>query len=172
MTIRFSRCTRFRSDSNWKDNYSLFGSYDFPLTGPGLRLNIYGGYSEFDLSSQTSDISFVGGGKFIGANLKYNVLQTNGWFFDVIGSISEEKSTVTPSLFPEFTASNVRMDLWGAAVDIHKRDDISNSSLGYKFTTSMGGSGEEEFSNGKDGRGERFHNSLLLGDAQPNARPQ
>jgi hemolysin activation/secretion protein len=141
----FMAVYQFRPDSSWNDNYSLFGSYDFPLAGPGLRLNIYGGYSEFDLSSQTSDISFVGGGKFIGANLRYNVFQTNGWFFDVIGSVSEEESKVTPSLFPEFTASKVRMNLWGAAVDIHKRDDVSNSSLGYKFTTSMGGSGEDEF---------------------------
>jgi hemolysin activation/secretion protein len=132
-------------DSSWEDNYSLFGSYDFPLAGPGLRLNIYGGYSEFDLSSNTSGIDFIGGGKFIGANLRYNIFQTDGWFFDVIGSISEEKSKTTPSLFPEFLASDVRMDLWGYAVDIHKRDDISNTSLGYQFTGCMGGSGEEQF---------------------------
>ena len=84
--------------SDWEDNYSLFGSYDFPLTGPELRLNIYGGYSEFNLNPQDSDIDFIGGGKFIGANLKYNVLQRRGWFLDVTGSISEEKSDDTPFL--------------------------------------------------------------------------
>jgi hemolysin activation/secretion protein len=141
----FSAMYQAPLDSTMEDNYSLFGSYDFPLAGPGLRLNIYGGYSEFDLSPEAGDIAFVGGGKFIGADLRYNALQVNGWFFDVIGSISEEQSKVTPSLFPEFTASSVRMDLWGGAVDIHKRDDVSNTSLGYRFTTSMGGSDEEEF---------------------------
>jgi hemolysin activation/secretion protein len=141
----FMAVYQFRPDSSWNDNYSLYGSYDIPVAGPGLRLNIYGGYSEFDLSSQTSDISFVGGGKFIGANLRYNVWQVNDWFIDIIGSVSEEKSKVVPSLFPEFTSSDVRMDLWGMALDIHKRDDVSNSSLGYKFTKSMGGSGVDEF---------------------------
>ena len=141
----FMAVYQFRPDSSWNDNYSLYGSYDIPLAGPGLRLNIYGGYSEFDLGSQTSNISFFGGGKFIGGDLRYNMFQVNDWFFDVIGSISHEESRVTPSLFPEFTASNVIMDLWGTGVDIHKRDDVSNTSLGYKFTTIMGGSNKEEF---------------------------
>ena len=83
-------------------------------------------------------------------------MQCHGWFFDVIGSISEEKSRITPSLFPEFTASNVRMDLWGVAVDIHKRDDMTNSQLGYKYTSSMGGSDEEEFIKARAGAERRF----------------
>ena len=29
---------------------SIFGSYDFPIAGPRLRLNAYGGYSEFDIN--------------------------------------------------------------------------------------------------------------------------
>ena len=141
----FSAMYQAPLDSTIGDNYSLFGSYDIPLTGPELRLNIYGGYSEFDLSPEASDISFVGGGKFIGANLRYNVWQTNDWFFDAIGSISQEQSKITPSVFPEYLASNVRMNLWGIAADIHKRNDVSNTSLGYKYTASMGGSDEDEF---------------------------
>jgi hemolysin activation/secretion protein len=135
-------------DSDWQDNYSLYGSYDFPLTGPELRLNIYGGYSAFNLNSQDSAIDFIGAGKFIGANLKYNVLQTRGWFVDLIGSISEEQSKITPffsGLIISEAASNIRMDLLGFAVDVHKRDDISNSSFGYKFTANAGGSDSEEF---------------------------
>lgn len=135
-------------ESDWEDNYSLFGSYDFPLAGPGLRLNIYGGYSEFDLSPEASDIDFFGGGRFIGADLRYNIIQVNDWFFDVIGSISEERSRIIPSEFefPELFASNVRMTLWGIAVDIHKRDDVSNTSIGYKRTSSMSASDQNEFS--------------------------
>jgi hemolysin activation/secretion protein len=139
-------------DSDWQDNYSLFGSYDFPLTGPELRLNIYGGYSAFNLTPQDSDLDFIGGGKFVGANLKYNVLQTHGWFVDVTGSISEEQSTLTPFLDSTVVVkSKTRMDLWGLGVDIHKRDDISMSSLGYKFSTSMGGSNDNEFNNIRQG---------------------
>ena len=139
-------------DSDWQDNYSLFGSYDFPLTGPELRLNIYGGYSAFNLTPQDSDLDFIGGGKFIGANLKYNVLQTYGWFVDVTGSISEEESTLTPFLgSTAVVKSKTRMDLWGLGVDIHKRDDISMSSLGYKFSTSMGGSNDNSFNNIRQG---------------------
>ncbi|MGA2071675.1 MAG: ShlB/FhaC/HecB family hemolysin secretion/activation protein [Sedimentisphaerales bacterium] len=135
-------------DSEWQENYSLFGSYDFPLTGPELRLNIYGGYSAFNLATQDSDLDFLGGGKFIGANLRYTVLQHRGWFFDIIGSVSEEESDETPFFashdIPEAT-STVRMTLVGGAIDIHKRDDTSNSSLGYKFTINTGGSDSEEF---------------------------
>jgi hemolysin activation/secretion protein len=138
-------------DGTVEDNYSLFASYDFPIAGPGLRLNIYGGYSEFDLSPQGSNIDFIGAGKFIGADLKYNVLQVNDWFLDLTTSISKERSKITPSLFPEFLASNVVMNLWGMAVDIHKRDDLSNTSLGYKFTASIGGSDGEEFVKSRTG---------------------
>jgi hemolysin activation/secretion protein len=142
---QFTAVYQFRPDSTWNDNYSLYGSYDFPIAGQGLRLNIYGGYSEFDLSSQTSDISFIGGGKFIGANLRYNVFQVDDWFFDVIGSFSEEESRNTPSIFPEFLASKVRMTLLGGGVDIHKRDDMYLASLGYKYTANVDGSDRSEY---------------------------
>jgi hemolysin activation/secretion protein len=142
---------QFKAESGIEDNYSLFGSYDIPIAGPKLRLNIFGGYSEFDLSPQATDIDFIGGGKFIGGNLRYNVFQTDGWFVDVIGTVSEEQSRITPSLFPEILGSNVRMHLWGYAVDIHKRDDIAITSLGYKNTASMGGSSRSEIEKARTG---------------------
>jgi len=139
---------QFPLDSDMQDNYSLFGSYDFPLAGPRLRLNIVGGYSEFLLNPKASDFDFLGGGKFIGANLRYNVFQTDGWFFDAVASVSEEISRLRAEFInvaiPE-GSSHVRMHLWGLGADIHKRDDMSLSSLGYKFTTSMGGSEADEF---------------------------
>ncbi|MBN2020241.1 MAG: ShlB/FhaC/HecB family hemolysin secretion/activation protein [Sedimentisphaerales bacterium] len=155
-------------DSGIEDNYALFGSYDIPINGPKLRLNIYGGYSEFDISPEATEAQFIGGGKFIGANLKYNVLQSNGWFFDIIGTVSEEISKNT-SFFDdlEITSSSVRMHLWGAGIDVHKRDDVSNAALGYKLTASMGGSEQEEFTRSRpptppDGLGAEkdfaFHN--------------
>ncbi len=131
-------------ESDIGDNYALYGSYDFPVWGPKLRLNIYGGYSEFDVSSQASDIDFLGGGKYIGARLRYNVFQVGGWFVDFVGSYSHEESKITPSLFPEFLSSDVKMDLWGWAVEVHKKDDRSNSELGINEVHSINGLGSDD----------------------------
>ncbi|MDT8300153.1 MAG: hypothetical protein RQ760_01635 [Sedimentisphaerales bacterium] len=53
-------------DSTFDDNYGVFCSYDFPLLGPRLRLNLYGGHSEFDISSSSGPIDFLGRGTFYG----------------------------------------------------------------------------------------------------------
>ena len=132
-------------DSSIEDNYSLFGSYDLPLMGPRLRLQLYGGYSEFDIVPESGLFNFLGSGSFYGGRLRYNVYQTNGWFFDVTGSMSHEKSKITPSLFPEFLASDVKMDLWGIGLDIHRKDDMSQTSFALSRIESMGGSDREEF---------------------------
>ena len=131
-------------ESDITDNYALYGSYDFPIWGPKLRLNIYGGYSEFDVSSQASDIDFIGSGKFIGTKLRYNVLQKDGWFLDFVGSYSHEESKITPSLFPEFLSSDVKMDLWGWAVEAHKTDDVANTELGFSEVQSIDGLGSDD----------------------------
>jgi hemolysin activation/secretion protein len=146
-------------DSEWKENYSLFGSYDFPLTGPELRMNIFGGYSEYNLNQQDSGFDFLGDGKFIGSSLKYNILQRHGWFFDITGSISYEESSNTPFFnsneVPE-EASDFTMIPVGVALDIHKRDDISNSLFGYKFTANTGGSSEDAFNRSRVGDVDKF----------------
>ena len=133
-------------ESDWGENYSLYGSYDFPICGPRLRLNVYGGYSEYDISAE--GLGFVGNGSFIGGQLRYNVLQTNGWFLDVTTSLSHERSKVTSSLaalFPGFFASDVEYQLWGIGLDIHKRDDMAQSSLTFERVQSVGGSKEKYF---------------------------
>jgi hemolysin activation/secretion protein len=127
------------------DNWSIFGSYDFPVMGPRLRLNLYGGYSEFDISPQNGPIDFLGSGKFYGGVLRYNLFQQDKWFFDVTGSLSHEQSDITPSLFPEFFSSNVKMDLWGIGADIHHRDDMSTSELTVTRVQSFGGSDQSAF---------------------------
>jgi len=68
---------------DFEENYSLFGSYDFPVMGPRLRLNVYGGYSEFDINPESGLINFLGSGKFYGGVLRYNLLQQEGWFLDI-----------------------------------------------------------------------------------------
>ncbi|UCD00286.1 MAG: ShlB/FhaC/HecB family hemolysin secretion/activation protein [Phycisphaerales bacterium] len=127
------------------ENYSLFGSYDFPVMGPRLRLNLFGGYSEFDIDTEAGPIDFLGSGTFYGGMLRYNLFQQDKWFFDVTGSVSHEESDITPSLFPEFFASNVKMDLWGVGADLHHRDDMSTTAVTVSRVQSFGGSDQKEF---------------------------
>jgi len=139
---RFSAMYQAPWDSGIVDNYALFGSYDFPLFTPRLRLNFYGGHSEFNVTPQGGPFNFLGRGSFYGSILSYNVFQMDNWFVDVTGSLSRENSKVTPTLG---LASDVDMDLWGIGVNIHRSDDMSNTSLTFNRIESMGGSSREEF---------------------------
>ena len=139
------------ADSSVDDNYSLFGSYDFPLMGPRLRLGLYGGHSEFDIVPEAGLFNFLGSGSFYGGILRYNVFQTNGWFFDVTGSLSHERSKITPSLFPEFLASDVKMNLWGVGLDIHRSGDMSSTSFAFNRVQSIGGSDRAQFALSRTG---------------------
>ncbi len=140
---RFSAMYQAPWEKGIEDEYSLFGSYDFPVFTPRLRLNLYGGYSQFDITPDVGmGINFIGNGLFYGGILSYNVFQINSWFVDVTGSLSHEKSKVTPSLG---LASDVDMDLWGVGVNVHRSDDMSNTSLTFNRTKSMGGSSEADF---------------------------
>ncbi len=132
-------------DTTIQENYTFYGSYDFPLLGPRLRLNIHGGYSEFDISPESGLLDFLGRGKFFGGILRYNVFQKDGWFFDVTGSLSHERSKVTPSLFPSFLGTDIETNLWGIGVDIHRTDDMSNTSFTFNQVESFSGSSADEF---------------------------
>jgi len=131
-----------------EEQYSIYGSYDFPLFTPRARLNVYAGYTQFDITKDASGTGFIGNGSFVGAILRYNVFQRRGWFFDVIGSLSHEKSKVTPTLFPAM-ASNVSMELWGVGVNAHRSDDMSSTSFSVTRVESMGGSDRIEFTNAR-----------------------
>ena len=133
-------------ESDILENYSLFTSYDIPVLGPKLRLNVYGGHSEFDLSPETGIFSFLGRGTFYGGLLRYNLLQTDGWFFDIKGGVEYTRSKVTPSLFPSYLGTDVKFWMWGYGADLHRSDDMSNTSLGFDTYRSWGGeSGGDEF---------------------------
>ncbi len=134
-------------DSTIDENYGVFGSYDFPLLGPRLRLNLYGGHSEFDISAASGPFDFLGRGTFYGGILRYNLLQTDdGWFFDIKGSIEHTRSKVTPSIFPEFLGTDIKFWLWGGGIDLHRSDDLSQSSISASRFESLGGeSGRDEF---------------------------
>jgi len=131
------------------ENYSVFGSYDFPVMGPRLRLNLYGGYSEFDIDPESGPFNFLGSGSFYGAILRYNIYQEQNWFFDITGSLSHEESEIDSSAYELFGedvfASDVEMQLWGIGANIHHRDDMSNTSFSLNWAQNFGGSDQEKF---------------------------
>jgi len=155
-------------ESDFDDNYSAFGSYEFPLVTPQLRLNLYGGRSDFDISGG-GDIDFLGKGSFYGGILRLNVFQTDDWFFDVTGSLSHEHSKVSPSLFPTM-GTDVEMDLWGIGAHLYHSDNMSNTSFAFDQIQSIGGSPQRKFwdsatSSGVRTNTERHFNIYIAGAA-------
>lgn len=144
-------------DESPKHNYSIYGSYDFPLWTPRLRLNLFGGRSEFDVDGG-GGIDFLGNGSFYGGKLRFNTFQKDGWFFDLTSSLSHEKSKVTSSI-PVIAAAlgaEVEMDLWGLGFDIHRRDDMSNTSFVFNRVQSMGGSSASKYNTARTGADRDF----------------
>src|SRR4030042_3547117 len=137
---RFSVMYQAPWERGIEDEYAVFGNYDFPVFTPRLRFNLYSGYSQFDIPE--SGINFIGNGSFYGGWRSYTRVQIEGWFFDLTGSLSNERSKVTPSLG---IASDVDMELWGAGADIHHSDDMSNTLLTFTMNENMGGSNKSEF---------------------------
>ncbi len=147
---RFS--TRYQAPiDSINENYAVFGNYDFPLYTPRLRLNLYAGYSQFDVSSSISDMDFIGNGSFYGGVLRFNVFQENAWFFDLTASLSHENSKSADSF--GFTDFEVDMDLWGAGVDIHHKDDMSSTAISFNRLSSFDGSKDSEFSAARNNDG-------------------
>jgi hemolysin activation/secretion protein len=144
MDDRFTAMYQAPWESGIEDNYFVFGSYDVPIFTPRLRLNLYGGYNEFDITPEGGAFNFLGRGSFYGGILRYNLLQSEGWFFDISGSLGREKSKVTPALFPA-AATEVKMDLFGVGIDLYRSDDMSDTSLSLNRLENVGGSGQNRF---------------------------
>ncbi|MCP4608454.1 MAG: ShlB/FhaC/HecB family hemolysin secretion/activation protein [Planctomycetes bacterium] len=153
---KFMAIVQAPPESGIEDNYSVYGTYDFPIMGPKLRLNLYGGYSEYDIHPESGSINFIGNGSFGGGILRYNALQMDGWFFDILGSMSYERSRLTPSLFPQFLGSNIRMGIWGIGVDIHRSTDITNSSITFNRHDNFDGSDSGDFNMARTGADKDF----------------
>lgn len=137
---RFSAMYQAPWEKGIEDIYAVFGAYEFPILTPRLRLNVYSGYSQFDIPAE--GIDFLGNGSFFGSALSYNIAQIGGWFIDVTGSLSHEKSKVTPSLG---IATDISMDLWGYGLSIHRRDrqNMGQTSLGFTSTENMNGTSDD-----------------------------
>jgi hemolysin activation/secretion protein len=142
-------------ESGMFDEYSVYGSYDIPIMGPKLRLELFAGYSQFETDGG-GGIDFLGHGSMYGGKLRYNAFQKNGWFFDLTTSLSREKSKVTSSIFSSILGSNVEMDLWGIGLDIHKRSDMANTSITFDRVQSIGGSSQSKFTAARTGADKDF----------------
>jgi hemolysin activation/secretion protein len=160
---RFTAIYQAPWESGIEDNYSLYGSYDFPLLGPRLRLNLYGGHSEFDISPESSIFDFLGRGTFYGGVLRYNLLQENDWFLDIKGSLEHVRSRVNPSLFTTFLGTDIKFWLWGYGVDLHRSDDMSKTLLTFDRLESWGGESDAaEFSLARTGSKSDFSVYMAL----------
>jgi len=148
-------------DSEIDDEYSIFGSYDFPLFSQKLRLKAYGGYSQYDVNPDSSTFNFLGNGYFGGGILRYNLFQSNQWFFDLIGSVEHVKSKVSPTGLP-----SLKTDLhfttvgWGA--DLHRSTDLADSYITYNTIYSLDeGSNGSEFALARTGSDDDFQIATL-----------
>lgn len=147
-----------KPDSTFDENYSVFGSYDFPLLGPKLRLNLYGGYGHFD-TSPPGNVDFIGEGTFYGGQLLYNLFQTaDKWFFDLLGGFSQEESETSPQI-PPFTSelrNRVRLDLVDYGFELHRRNDMTETSIMLERIENIGGSSQANFENSRLGGAEKY----------------
>jgi len=132
------------AENGIEDNYSIYGSYDVPLWTPRLRLILFGARSEYDVDGG-GGIDFLGSGYAYGGKLRWNVFQKKGWFFDLTTSLTREKSEVTTTLFPQFFASKVYLDLWAVGLDVHRRTDMANTSFVLERIEGIGGSSQKRF---------------------------
>lgn len=142
-------------DKNWDDEYSIYGAYDFPVMGPKLRLNLYAGYNEFAIHD-AGLVNFLGRGEFYGGRLRYNVMQKKGWFVDVLGGLSYQRSKVTPSLFPDDLTTSIWMYTWDYGIEISKSDDMTDTTVGYTQERSIDSSDKEEMNLARPGSGPHF----------------
>jgi hemolysin activation/secretion protein len=135
-------------DRDFAEEYSIYGSYDFPLMGPKLRLNLFAAYSQFDVDGG-GGIDFLGNGSMFGGKLRYNVFQKDDWHFDLTSSLSRETSKIrsTSSLLNEagIGVGEVEMNLWGIGFDIHRRTDMANTSITFDRVENVGGSPQRKF---------------------------
>ncbi|MHC4288325.1 MAG: ShlB/FhaC/HecB family hemolysin secretion/activation protein, partial [Planctomycetota bacterium] len=150
-------------DSTWNEEYAIYGSYDFPILGPKLRLNLYAGYSEFDIADP--DINFLGSGTFTGGILRYNTMQHEDWFFDVTGTLGYEESKLRPDLFFDDLDSDINMTLWGVGTELYKTTDMKDTFLGFNMVGLLDSSNEAEMnaSRGAGGASDDFYIYYLNG---------
>ncbi len=129
-------------DSQWDEEYALYGAYDFPILGPRLRLNLYAGYNEFDIAD--GDINFLGRGQFYGGTLRYNAFQKDDWFFDVTGGLRYDESKVTNST-GFLGLSDLRIFTGSYGLQVYRTNDMTDTFFGFEQVFSIDGSPQSKF---------------------------
>ncbi len=144
------------------ENYAAFGSYGIPIFTPRLRVSVFGGYSEFDITPEATGgfISFLGAGSFYGGNARYNLLQLQSWFLDLTGSASAENSHIRSDIGMD---SDVDMRLLGLGFEIHRADPLSGTSVAFERLENVGGSSAEDFAEARLGAARHFAKYSLVG---------
>ena len=152
----FTAMYQAKPDSTIDDNYSLYGSYDFPVMGPRLRLNLYAGYSEFDVNPDSGPFNFLGRGQVYGGYLRLNVCQQNDWFFDLLGGMSYEESKVTPSIFGPILGTDLHMNFWNVGAELHRDTDVASTTFAFNRNECFSGSSNDEFELARGGASSQF----------------
>ncbi len=137
---RFAALWQSSLDSKFDDNWTTYGSYEVPVLSPRLRIGVFAGYSEFDLTDDTAagiPVDFRGNGWFVGSNARYNVAQFDDWMFDALMSYSHEVSKVVPDTG---IGSDYALDLLGFGTELHRRSERTETSLSFNRIETIGGS--------------------------------
>lgn len=136
---KFTAVYQVVPDNTWDEQYAIFGAYDFPILGPKLRLNLFAGYSQFDIDDPAVNF-FRGNGSFYGGQLRYNAAQFDDWFWDVTGTIQHEESVVKNDLYNAFKElfgidlnPDIHMNLWGLGTELYKTTDMTDSFFGFEW---------------------------------------
>ncbi|MHC4834875.1 MAG: ShlB/FhaC/HecB family hemolysin secretion/activation protein [Planctomycetota bacterium] len=160
---KFTAIYQTTPDSTMLDEYAIYGSYDFPILGPKLRLNLYAGYNEFDIADP--DINFLGSGTFTGGILRYNAMQHDNWFVDVTGTLGYEESKIRPDIALPGLDSDIHMTLWGAGTELYKTTDMKDTFFGFNMVGLLDSSDEAKMdaSRGPGGASDDFHIFYLNG---------
>jgi hemolysin activation/secretion protein len=165
---KFTAVYQTTPDSTWDEDYAVFGAYDFPIMGPKLRLNLFAGYSEFDINDPDVDF-FRGNGSFYGGTLRYNALQFDDWFFDVTGTLQYEESRISNNLYNLFKRlfgidlnTNIHMTLWGFGTELYKTTDMADSFFSFEMFGPVRTSDEVEMNLARPGGAEDNFNIYYL----------
>ena len=147
-------------ESNWDEEYSIYGSYDFPIWGPKLRLNLYAGYNEFAINDTGEAVNFLGRGDFYGGRLRYNAFQKDGWFFDVLGGLSYQTSKITQDFSGTSLglSTDIWMFTWDYGFELSKTDDMTDTTLSFRQERSIDATDKGKMSGfgGRSGTGPHF----------------
>lgn len=165
---KFTAVYQTTPDTTWADDYAIFGAYDFPIMGPKLRLNLFAGYSEFDIDDP--DVNFFrGNGSFYGGKLRYNAMQSNDWFWDVTGTIQYEESRVSNELYNLYKAlfgidlnTNIHMTLWAAGTELYKTTDMTDTFFGFEYFGTINTSDQFQMNLARPGGAEDNFNLYYL----------